>query len=135
MTGGAAPRATQQAARRSGPSAEFRQSISNSSLLCLPGDEDDETADGETIWFVNALGPQEKNAETFDCGPTRLVKGHFSVPVEWLNLEELTDEHAIFKVWPTEQDRIAATHLMGMEDLAWEKEGGGGEGLYVARAV
>ena len=24
-------------------------------------------------------------------------------------------------VWPTEQDRIAATHLMGMEDLKWEK--------------
>ncbi len=43
------------------------------------------------------------------------------MPVQWLNLEELTDEHAIFKVWPTEQDRIAATHLMGMEDLKWEK--------------
>ena len=29
---------------------------------------------------------------------------------------------AIFKVWPTEQDRIAATHLMDMPDLKWEKE-------------
>ena len=27
----------------------------------------------------------------------------------------------IFKVWPTEQDRVAVTHLMGMTDLAWEK--------------
>ena len=130
--GGATQRTTRQAARRSGPSAGFRVSIAAGTLLCLPGDSDDETADGEDIWFVNALGPQEKNAETFDCGPTRLVKGHFSVPVEWLNLEELTDEHAIFKVWPTEQDRIAATHLMGMEDLAWEKVEAGK--YYMSRA-
>ena len=43
------------------------------------------------------------------------------MPVQWLNLEELTEEHAIFKVWPTEQDRLAATHLMDMPDLAWDK--------------
>jgi hypothetical protein len=36
-------------------------------------------------------------------------------------IEELTDEHAAFKVWPTEQDRVAVTHLMGMEGLEWEK--------------
>ena len=49
------------------------------------------------------------------------VKNHFSVPVQWLNLVELTEDYAIFKVWPTEQDRIAATHLMEMPDLEWEK--------------
>ena len=71
---GGAARMTRQAARRSGPSPQFRQSIKNGSLLCLPGDEDDETADGEDIWFANALGPAEQNKHTFDCGPTRLVK-------------------------------------------------------------
>ena len=44
-----------------------------------------------------------------------------SVPIEWLILDELTDEYAIFKIWPTEQNRIAATHLMEMPDLKWEK--------------
>ena len=40
-------------------------------------------------------------------------------------MDELTDEYAIFKVWPTEQDRIAVTHLMDMDDLVWaQKEGG-----------
>ena len=46
---------------------------------------------------------------------------HYSVPVEWLKLVELTDEYAIFKVWPTEQNRIAVTHLMDMPDLVWAK--------------
>ena len=55
---GAAPRVTTQAARQSGPSAAFRESIKKGSLLCMPGDEDDETADGEDIWYANALGPQ-----------------------------------------------------------------------------
>ena len=114
-------RAAPQAARSSGPSLAFRQGIDKGSLLCMPGDEDDETADGESIWYVNALGPQEKNLDTVQCGPCKLIKGHFSVPVQWLNLEELTEEHAIFKVWPTEQDRLAATHLMDMPDLAWDK--------------
>ena len=54
------------------------------------------------------------------------------MPVEWLNLEELTDEYAIFSVWPTEQDRIAAMHLMDMPDLKWEKPEGGK--YYMARA-
>ena len=62
-----------------------------------------------------------ENTETFQCGPCTLYKNHFSVPIEWLVLEELTDENAIFKVWPTEQDRIAVTHLMEMPDLAWAK--------------
>ena len=59
------------------------------------------------------------------CGPCKLVRNHFSVPVQWLNLDELTDEYAIFSVWPTEQDRIAATHLMGVPDLKWAKVEGG----------
>ena len=67
--------------------------------------------------FVNALGPQEKNETTFACGPCTLKKGTYSIPVQWLNLVELTDEHAIFEVWPTEQDRIAATHVMDMPGL------------------
>jgi hypothetical protein len=66
----------------------------------MPGDEEDETAHGEDIWFVNALGPKEKNTDTFQC---KLIKNHYSVPVEWLILDELTDEYAIFKVWSTEQ--------------------------------
>ena len=70
--------------------------------------------------------------ETVQCGPCKLVKGHFSVPVQWLVLEELTDEHAIFKVWPTEQDRVAATHFMDMPDLKWDKVEGGD--YYMARA-
>jgi len=49
------------------------------------------------------------------------VKGHYSVPVEWLKLDELTESYAIFKVWHTEQDHIAVTHLMEMPDLAWDK--------------
>ena len=55
------------------------------------------------------------------CGPCTLTKNHFSVPVQWLDFVELTDEYAIFKVWPTEQNRIAATHLMGVPDLEWVK--------------
>ena len=39
--------------------------------------------------------------------------------------ERLTDEYAVFSVWPTEQNRIAATHLMGVPDLEWEKVEGG----------
>ena len=66
-------------------------------------------------------GPAKQNTTTFDCGPCKLVKNHYSVPVQWLILDELTDEYAIFKVWPTEQDRIAVTHLMDMPDLKWEK--------------
>ena len=91
-----------------------------------------ETADGEDIWFVNTLGPQEKNTLTYDCGPCKLINGHYSVPIEWLNLVEITDEYAIFKVWPTEQDRIAATHLMEMPDLKWDKVVRGR--YYMARA-
>ena len=118
--GGAA--AVTRKAKRSGASASFRSSIGANSLLQFPGAEDDETADGETIWYANALGPQEKNEETYDCGPCRLVKGHYSIPIEWLNLEELTDEYAIFTPWPTEQNRIiAATLAMEMPDIAWAK--------------
>lgn len=58
---GTAPRVA-PAAKRSGPSQEFRQGIEQGSLLCMPGDEEDETADGESIWFVNALGPQARRA-------------------------------------------------------------------------
>ncbi len=39
-----------------------------------------------------------------------------------LNLVELTDEYAIFEVWPTEQDRIPATHLLDMPGLKWAKQ-------------
>ena len=87
----------------------------------MPGAEDDETADGETVWYANALGPQEKNTVTRQCGPARLINGHYSVPLQWLNFKELTDEHAIFEVWETEQDHIAVTHLMDMPDLEWAK--------------
>ena len=87
----------------------------------MPGDEDDETADGECILYAIAKGPREKNGETVQCGPCTLRKNHFSVPVEWLNLHELTDDHAVLKVWPTGQDRIAATHLMDMPDLVCEE--------------
>ena len=64
----------QAAARRSGPSTSYRNSIDEDTLLSMPGDEDDETADGEDIWFANALGLAEQNERTFDCGPTRLVQ-------------------------------------------------------------
>jgi hypothetical protein len=79
--GGAAQRVTRQAARRSGPSPAFRKSIDDSSLLCMPGDEDDEAADGEDVWFVNARGPQEQNTVTRQCGPCTLIKNHYSIPV------------------------------------------------------
>ena len=58
---------TQQAPRRSGPSPAFRASIKKRTLLCMPGDSDDEAADGESVWYANALGPQEKNTETRPC--------------------------------------------------------------------
>ena len=116
-----------------GQGAAGRQSIADGTLVCMPGDEDDETADGESIWFAITLGPQEQNTETRMCGPCKLVKGHYSVPLKWLNLETLTDEHAIFKEWPTEQDRIAVTHLMDLPDLKWEKSHEGGK-FYMSRA-
>ena len=55
--------------------------------------------------------------------PCTLTKNHFSVPVQWLNFVRAhrRREYAIFKVWPTEQNRIAATHLMGVPDLEWVK--------------
>ena len=74
--GGATARAAPQAARRSGPSPAFRAGIDKGSLLCMYGDEDDETADGESVWFVNALGRQEKNIETKPCGPCTLASAH-----------------------------------------------------------
>ena len=72
--GGAAARVAPQAPRRSGPSQSFREGIAKDALLCMPGDEDDEAADGESIWYVNALGPQEKNNDTVQCGPCKLAK-------------------------------------------------------------
>ena len=39
--------------------------------------------------------------------------------------------YAVFSVWPTEQDRIAATHFMGIPDLEWAKVEGGNH--YMAR--
>jgi len=65
---------TRQAPRRSGPSLAFRQRIEKGTLLCMPGDDDDE--DEECIWYVNAIGPQEKNINTFSCGPCQLVSSH-----------------------------------------------------------
>jgi len=59
---GGATRVTRQAARRGGPSATYRDSIDENSLICMPGDEEDETADGESIWYANALGPQVQSA-------------------------------------------------------------------------
>ena len=81
---------------------------------------------GKIIWRVPAAWDHPDGAR--EC-PCKLVNGHYSVGVQWLNLKELTDEHAIFEVWETEQDRIAVTHLMDMPDLEWakvDKE----EGLY-----
>ena len=72
-----------------------------------------------------ARGPEEKNESTIACGPTTLVKNHYSVPVEWVNLHELNDEFAIFKAWPSEQNRVAATHLLAVPELKWAKEEGG----------
>ena len=96
-----------------------------------PG-QDDETADGETTWFATARGPEEKNESTITCGPTTLVRNHYSVPVEWVNLHELNDEFAIFKAWPSEQNRVAATHLLAVPELKWAKEEGGL--FYLARS-
>ena len=39
-----------------------------------------------------ARGPEEKNNSTITCGPTTLVKNHYSVPVDWVNLHELIDD-------------------------------------------
>ena len=74
----------------------------------------------------------EKNESTITCGPTTLVKNHYSVPVEWVNLHELNDEFAIFKAWPSEQNRVAATHLLPVPELKWAKEEGGL--FYLARS-
>ena len=83
--------------------------------------------------------PPEQNTCTYECGPVKLIKNHYSLPVQWLSLHELTDEYAIFKVWPTDQDRLAVTHLLEVPDLKWEKEEGEGESksclpvLYMSR--
>ena len=52
--------------------------------------------------------------------------------VEWVNLHELNDEFAIFKAWPSEQNRVAATHLLAVPELKWAKEEGGL--FYLARS-
>ena len=75
-----------------------------------------------------ARGPEEMNKSTIACGPTTLVKNHYSVPVEWVNLHELNDEFAIFKAWPSEQDRVAATRLPARA-RAQVGEGGGRQPL------
>ena len=77
-------------------------------------------------------GPEEKIESTIACGPTTLVKNHYSVPVEWVNLHELNDDFAIFKAWPSEQNRVAATHLLAVPELKWAKEEGGL--FYLARS-
>ena len=66
-SGGAAPPRT--ATRRSGPSSSFREGIKKSSLLSMPGDEDDE--DEEDIYYVNALGVRSPAFEpdTLPCPP------------------------------------------------------------------
>ena len=33
------------------------------------------------MWYVNARGPAEQNTYTYTCGPAKLVKNHYSVPV------------------------------------------------------
>ena len=43
------------------------------------------------MWYLNALGPAEKNETTFMCGPVKLIKNQYSVPVQWVKLVELTD--------------------------------------------
>mmetsp|Transcript_44849 Transcript_44849/g.145727 ORF Transcript_44849/g.145727 Transcript_44849/m.145727 type:complete len:248 (-) Transcript_44849:199-942(-) len=48
------------------------------------------------------------------------------------NLHELNDEFAIFKAWPSEQNRVAATHLLPVPELKWAKEEGGL--FYLARS-
>ena len=48
------------------------------------------------------------------------------------NLHELNDEFAIFKAWPSEQNRVAATHLLAVPELKWAKEEGGL--FYLARS-
>ena len=40
-------------------------------------------------------------------------------------MHELNDEFAIFKTWPSERNRVAATHLLPVPELKWEKEEGG----------
>ena len=55
------------------------------------------------------------------CGPCLLKKGNYSVPIKWFILHKLTEDYAIFKHWPTEQDRIATTHLLEMPDIKWTK--------------
>ena len=82
--------------------------------------------------MIPIIAHQEKNKKTVTCGPCKLIMNHFSVPVQWLTLVELADDCAIFKVWPTDQDRIAATHLMGVPDLKWEKKEG--DLFYMSRA-
>jgi len=67
----------------------------------------------------------EKYEERAARWPLTLVKNHYSVPVEWVNLHELNDEFAIFKAWPSEQNRVAATHLLPVPELKWAKEEGG----------
>ena len=61
-----------------------------------------------------------------------LVWSDKSVPVQWVNFHELNDDFAIFKAWPSEQNRVAATHLLPLPELKWAKEE---DGLfYLARS-
>ena len=102
-----------------------------------PG-QDDKTADGEIRGSPHGARPGgeeptlEKYEERAARWPLTLVKNHYSVPVEWVNLHELNDEFAIFKAWPSEQNRVAATHLLAMPELKWAKEEGGL--FYLARS-
>ena len=39
----------------------------------------------------SSLTYQEKNMDSVMCGPCKLIKNHYSVPVQWLKLVELTE--------------------------------------------
>ena len=101
-----------------------------------PG-QDDKTADGEIRGSPHGARPGgeeptlEKYEERAAHWPLTLVKNNGASRVGQ-NLHELNDEFAIFKAWPSEQNRVAATHLLAVPELKWAKEEGGL--FYLARS-
>ena len=98
-----------------------------------PGQDDEPTA-RYVVRHGARPGGEEPTLEKYEERAARwpLTKNHYSVPVEWVNLHELNDEFAIFKAWPSEQNRVAATHLLPVPELKWAKEEGGL--FYLARS-
>ena len=72
-----------------------------------------------------ARGPEEMNKSTIACGPTTLVKNHYSVPVDWVNLHELNDDLPSSRLGRASKTASPRRACLPVPELKWAKEEGG----------